>query len=235
MAKNEEVEKPKGGCLGKLAGLVVFLVIVGVAAAVYFASQPQDLSDLEGNSPADAAAIGAPRDMVAVLRKAIEGDYSVSLSEKDINQWLAKELTLAQGGELAEWISLKSVLVRLNDGVAEVIVEREIEGVPFTTSMFIQVEQTETQKGITTQILLHGGGFHEDVPFPKRGGRIGKLMVPQGFLLLVMPEFRKIAALFDEEIELGFQRMARINIEDGRLMLDPKQPSRKAGEGEQTF
>lgn len=235
MAKQDNEEKPKGGCLGKLAGLVVFLVIVGLGLALYFASQPQDLSDLEGNSPADAAAVGPPRDMAAVLRKAIEGDYSVTLSEKDVNQWLAKELALAQGGELAEWVSLKSVLVRFTDGVAEVIVEREIEGVAFTTSMFIQIEQTETQKGITTQIHLHGGGFHESVPVPKKGGRIGKLMVPQGFLLLVMPEFRKIATLFDEEIELGFQRMARIDIQDGRLMLDPKQPTRKAGEDEQAF
>ena len=235
MGKHDEDEKPKGGCLGKLAGLVVFLVIVGLGLAIYFASQPQDLSDLGGESPADLAKAGPTRDMAAVLRKSIEGDYSVTLSEKDINQWLAEELTLAQGGELAEWVSLKSVRVRLMDGVAELIVEREIEGMPFTTSMFIQVEQTETQKGITTQIHLHGGGFHKSVPFPKKGGRIGKLMVPQGFLLMVMPEFQKIAALFEEEIDLGFQRMARIKIEEDRLVLDPTQPTRKAGKDDQTF
>lgn len=235
MADDDELKKEKGGCLGKLAGLLVFAVIVGLGAAIYFITLPQDLSDIGGNSPSLTAPASPPRDMKAVLTKAIEGDYSVQLSETELNHWLARELKLKQGGELADWVTLKRVYVRLREGIAEVIIERDVAGYPLTTSMFLQVEQTETAKGLSTQLHLHGGGFHEMVPIPTRGGRFGQLTVPQGFLIMVMPDFRKIAGLFETEIDLGFQRMSRIRIEDKRLTLDPKKPTRSGDTGERTF
>lgn len=238
MAKKEKEEaKPvkKGGCMGKLFGLLVLAVIGGLGAALYYISLPQDLSDIGGYIPATGTAASPPRDIEAVLRKSIEGDYSVTLSETELNNWLARELKAKQGGELAKWVSLKRVWVRLRGGVAEIIIERDVAGYPLTTSMFLQVEQNETAKGISTQIHLHGGGFHADVPVPTRGGRFGQLTVPQGFLIMVMPDFQKIADLFKTEIDLGFTQMARIKIEDKRLVLDPKQPTRKAGPGEQSF
>lgn len=232
---DDEPKKKKGGCMGKLLGLLVFAVLVGLGAAIYHITQPQDLSDIGGYSPSPTTPASPPRDMKAVLTKAIEGDYSVQLSETELNHWLARELELKQGGELAEWVTLKRVWVRLREDVAEVIIERDVAGYPLTTSMFLQVEQTETAKGISTQIHLHGGGFHEMVPIPSRGGRFGQLTVPQGFLIMVMPDFRKIAGIFETEIDLGFQRMSRIRIEDKRLTLDPKKPTRTDGAGEQTF
>ena len=234
--KEEAEAKKKGGCLGKLFGLLVFAVIFGLGAALYFISLPQDLSDIGGYAPAAETSASPPRDIEAVLRKSIEGDYSVTLSETELNNWLGRELKLKQGGELAQWVSLKRVWVRLRDGVAEIIIERDIAGYPLTTSMFLQVEQTETPKGgITTQIHLHGGGFSDLVPIPTRGGRFGQLTVPQGFLIMVVPDFRKIAGIFDPEINLGFQQMARIKIEDKRLVLDPKQLARTEGPRDQSF
>jgi hypothetical protein len=235
MADDDEPKKKKGGCMGKLLGLLVVAVIVGLGAAIYHITLPQDLSDIGGYSPSPTTPASPPRDMRAVLSKAIEGDYSVQLSETELNHWLARELEMKQGGELAEWVTLKRVWVRLREDVAEVIIERDVAGYPLTTSMFLQVEQTETAKGISTRIHLHGGGFHEMVPIPARGGRFGQLTVPQGFLIMVMPDFRKIAEIFETEIDLGFQRMSRIRIEDKRLTLDPKKPTRTEGAGEQTF
>jgi hypothetical protein len=232
---DNEPKKKKGGCLGRLLGLFVFAVIVGLGAALYHISLPQDLSDIGGYSPSPATPASPPRDMRAVLSKAIEGDYSVQLSETELNHWLAREVELKQGGELAEWVTLKRIWVRLREDVAEVIIERDVAGYALTTSMFLQVEQTETANGISTRIHLHGGGFHEMVDTPTRGGKFGQLTVPQGFLIMVMPDFRKLAELLETEIDLGFQRMARIRIEDKRLTLDPKKPTRSGDTGEQTF
>ena len=231
----EETKKKSGGCLGRLVGLLALALLVGLGAALYHIYLPQDLSDIGGVDPSLTTPASPPRDLRAVLQKSIEGNYSVTLSETELNQWLARELKLKQGGELAEWVSLKRVCVRLRSGVAEVIIERDVAGYPLTTSMFLQVEQTEAVDGISTQIHLHGGGFHELAPIPTRGGRFGQLNVPQGFLIMVMPDFRKIADLFETEIDLGFQRMARIKIEDKRLVLDPKQPTRTEAAGDQSF
>lgn len=234
-AKQDDEGAKKGGCLGKLFSLLVFAVIAGLGTAMYFFSLPQDLSDIGGYMPVAKAPASPPRDIEAVLRKSVEGDYSVTLSETELNNWLARELELTQGGELAEWVSIKRVWVRLREGVAEIIIEREVAGRPMTVSMFIQVDQEETAKGMVTQIHLHGGAFHEDVPQPTRGGRFGRLTVPQGFLILVMEDFEKIAQLFETEIDLGFKQMARISIQDKRIMLDPKQPSGDGAAGEQNF
>lgn len=233
--KQDEGKAKKGGCLGKLFGLLFFLVVVGLGTAVYFATLPQDLTDIGGYTPAAEAPASPPRDIETVLRKSIEGDYSVTLSETELNNWLARELALEQGGELAPWVKLNRVWVRLREGVAEIIIERDVAGHPLTTSMFLQVDQQNTARGISTHIHLHGGGFHESLPEPTRGGRFGRLTVPQGFLILVMKDFEKIAELFQAEIDLGFKRMAQIRIEDKRIMLDPKQPSSPGAAGEQTF
>jgi hypothetical protein len=232
---DEETKKKSGGCLGRLVGLLSLAVLGGLGAALYHVYLPQDLSDIGGIEPSLTTPASPPRDLRAVLEKSIEGDYSVQISETELNQWLARELELNQAGELAQWVSLKRVCVRLREGVGEVIIERDVAGYPLTTSMFLQVEQMESAAGISTQIHLHGGAFHEMVPFPARGGRFGRLTVPQGFLIMVMPDFRKIADLFGTEIDLGFQRMARIKIEDKRLVLDPKQPTRTGSAGEQSF
>jgi len=229
---DEETKKKRGGCLGKLGGLLVLALLVGLGAALYHVYLPQDLSDIGGVEPSLITPASPPRDLRAVLQKSIEGDYSVTLSETELNQWLTRELKLKQGGELAQWVSLKRVCVRLRAGLAEVIIERDVAGYPLTTSMFLQVEQTESAEGISTQIHLHGGSFHEMVPIPTRGGRFGQLTVPQGFLIMVMPDFRKIADLFETEIDLGFQRTARIKIENKRLVLDPKLPMRTESAGD---
>lgn len=233
MAKDEDKKKAKGGCLGKLMGLIVFVTIVGLGVSIYFVTQPQDLSDLQ-----ESPATGSERDLQEVLRQAIEGDYSVRLSEKELNSWLKSQLDLNQGGELGANVTLRRVWVRLTDDVAEVIFERDVAGFPMTTSMFLQVEQLETAKGMRTNVHLHGGGYHDLLPIPTRGGRFGQLSVPQGFLNLVLPDFQKLAEVFETEIELGFEKMASIKIEDGTLVLDPSAPKRKNREndgGESTF
>lgn len=220
----EEKPKPKsgGGCVVKL--VVLFLLVAGSAlgTAVFFISQPQDLSDVGGYGPAAPA---TSRDLRVVLKNSIDRGYAVTLTESEINQWLGRTLTAKQGGVLAGQVSLERLWVRLLDGHAELIMERRIAGRPFTVSMFLTVEQIQGPRGVETEIHLHGGPYHKDLPRPPRGGRFGRLVVPQGFLILVKPAYEKLVPLFQEEIRLGFEEMARIRIEKNRLVLDPTEPS----------
>jgi len=108
-------------------------------------------------------------------------------------------------------------------------------GKPFTVSMYLKVEQIQGLKGVETKLLMHGGPYLDNLPRPPRGGRFGQLVVPQGFLLLVMPSYQKLAELFSSEIHLGFEEMARIRIEKNRLVLDPREPSDDAAGLPQTF
>jgi hypothetical protein len=225
-----EPKKPKsgGGCLSKLLFLILLVPCIGLGAAVFCAVQPQDLTDLGGYGPA-ANKPAAERDMKLVLKNAIDRGYPVTLSETEINQWLGRTLVARQGGFLAGKVNLNRVWVRLEDGRAEVVMERDFLGKPFTVSMYLQVARMEGAKGPITEIERHGGPYHKDFPNPPRGGRFGKLVVPQGFLLLVMPAYEKLAAAFPGEIELAFRDMARITIENDRLVLDPREPMGQEG------
>lgn len=193
------------------------LGVAGLGVAMYFFALPQDLSDLDDGEPGVAAPQG--RDLAIVLRNSIDRGFSVTLTQEEINAWLARTLEPKQGGLLEEFVSIESVRVRLEDGYAEVIMERLVFGYRHTVSMFLRLEQLEGQAG--PSLYFDGGRFHEMVPFPPRGGRFGELTVPQGFLILVRSSFAKLAELYAEELELGFEGMSRVRISEGGIVLSP--------------
>lgn len=217
----------------RLISSLLLLMTLGLGLALIFIVQAQDLSDVEGHSEAELSS--SSRDVAEVLRKSLEGQYSVVITEEEINQMIGDTLEIKQGGVLASIVSMKSVAIRLEDGYAEVIVARDISGVDFTSSIFIQLEQVEDNKGIKTQVHLHGGAFNESFPSFKRGGKFGKMTVPQGFLMMLMPEFEKLAKVLEPEINLSFRDMARFEIQEGRLLLDPKRPSKEMGGNGNSF
>ncbi|MDH4445284.1 MAG: hypothetical protein QE267_09155 [Akkermansiaceae bacterium] len=232
MAKSTP-QRLSAGCASRLLFFMLLTACIGLGWAITSALQPQDLSDIGGHGPSNKVT-QAPRDLKATLRSSIDRKYPLTLSETEINRWLAHTLATRQGGFLGEKITLDAVCVRLEDGVAEVIMERHFLSKPFTVSMFLQIERMEGLQGVTTEIQLHGGPYHPDFPKPPKGGRFGNLVVPQGFLILVMPAYEKLAALFSEEIDLAFREMSRIKIEKNQLVLDPRDPA-DSGMIPQTF
>lgn len=216
-----------GGCFSKLLFLLLLAAAVGLGAAVYSAVQPQNLTDIGGYVP--PAKPIPERDLKLVLQNAIDRGYAVTLSETEINQWLGRTLATKQGGILAESITLDRVWIRLEENRAEVIMVRNFQGKPFTVSMYLQVEQVEDLQGPLLQITPSGGPYLKDYPYPPKGGRFGKLVVPMGFLHLVMPAYQKLPDLFAAEIELAFTKMSRIRIEKGQLVLDPREPLGQQG------
>ncbi len=206
------------GCLRRLLAWVLLATGLLLGVALVLLLQAQDLSDLSGAVPR-----GPARDLPQVLQRAVTHQYPITLTEGEINQWLGRALVARQGGCLAGVATLERVWVRLQDGCAEVVLVRHILGQPFTVSMFLQLAQTQGAKGTLTEVLLHGGPYGSgSLPLPQRGGRFGKLVVPQGFLRLVTPAYAHLAEVFRTEIHLGFEEMTRVKIERGRLVMDPR-------------
>jgi len=170
----------------KLFRVLILVVCFGFITVIYMMLKPQNLSDIDGYKSASAP----PRNVQEVLSKAIEGNYSVTITEADINQMFASQLVAKQGGAFSSDASIKHVLVRL--------------------------------------VHLHGSNIHKGSG-PKVGGRFGKLRVPQGFLMAVVDDYAKIADVLAPEIKLGFEEMARFEIQEDRLVLDPRAPTRHEG------
>jgi hypothetical protein len=210
----QDGSKAKAGCFSRLLS---FLLVSGLGVAIYCLSQPQDLSDLEvARSPA--------RDIKAALAEAVRSNKPLTLSEEEINRWLAQELVVKQGGLLAQDVSLDRVSIRLENQRAEVILLRHCFGYPFTVSMYLKIERSLDAEGSLTRILPTGGPYHVDYPYPRIGGRFGKLVLPQGYLHLVLPSYQSLAAEFSEEIELAVVKMWKVRIEPHQITLDPREP-----------
>jgi hypothetical protein len=139
-------------------------------------------------------------------------------SQEEINRWL--EIKLATTSPTQPTAANRTV-VRLLDGYAEVVMYRQAIGMPFTVSMFLSIERRPDG---TKQVHRHGGPYASWLPRPLRGGRFGRLAVPQGFLLLAMPVFSRLAQTLRDDIGLAFEDMSVIRIEPGRLVLDPLEP-----------
>lgn len=199
-------------------GVVLFIVALAYALLLMF--QPQNLSDI-GTGRDPQLPVNA-RDLTKVFAESLEGSYALRISEEEINAYLEKTLSGRQGGILGGIITLENVLVRLENERAEVIIVRKCMGLTLTTSMWVAIDQTEDDQGrVQTHIDPNGGPFAL-MPFMLRGGRFGRLVVPQGFLHLVQSSYASLASLYPEEIRLGFEEMSRIRIEDGALVLDPR-------------
>jgi hypothetical protein len=198
--------------------VVMFIAALGYALLLIF--QPQNLSDIGmGEDPAHPV---KARDLPQVFSKALEGSYLLLITEEEINAYLEKTLAARQGGALAGVVTLEKVLVRLENERAEIIMVRKCAGRILTTSMWVMIEQTEDDQGTVETHIDPTGGPMGLLPFMDRGGRFGRLVVPQGFLHLVQSSFARLAGLYPEEIRLGLEEMARIRIEEGALVLDPR-------------
>jgi len=215
MADEKVKPKPKGGCLTRLAGFFILLTLGAFAVALYFVAQPQSLADVDSGQ-------GEPlRDISVTLKESLERGFPVTLKEGEINAWIAQRLVAKQGGLLSGAASIDAVKVRLEEGVAEIIVARTVFGHPLTTSLYVKVEHSETVEGSQKELKFQAGPYDSDFPGLLKGGRFGKLVVPQGFMKLVFPEYEKLAAAFAPELEQGFQEMAKIEIQKDRLILNP--------------
>lgn len=196
--------------LASLLGVAVVCVLL-----------PQDLSDVEGYGIEPSAA--KARDLEMVLTKSIANGHEVVLGEREINLWLAREIIVEQKGKLSGVVGGGRVWVRLKDEVAEVIMERRVFGQRITWSMFIQISQQELTDENRKKTLLHGGAYIGGISGLHRGGRFGRLVVPQGYLHLVISEYGRLATVCSNEIHLAFEEMEGIRIEEGKLVLNPRQ------------
>ena len=223
----QETPKRRGSCLGKLVSLFTFAGVAGLGVAVWFIFQPQDLSDIQGTA---ASASGAKaRDLRQVLRNAVNQSFPLSLTEEEINLYIKQTLAAKQGGVLEPFVTLQDVRVRLEKERAEVIIVRSVMGRPLTTSMYFRVEQLiELNDRAVTNVIRDGGTYFPQMPESPlaqklmKGGRFGQLVVPQGFSLLVLPSFEKLAGVYKTELSSAFEEMARITVEEGKLVLDPR-------------
>lgn len=201
------------------------LVFVGALGyGIFLSFQSQNLDDIAGRKEDDRQrnSSSVPR----MIEQAAKNRDNITISERQLNTWLADTLAARQEGLLADHVEIKGVWVRFDNkegGRAEIIIEREIKGFPQTVSMFVRIEQKEKEDDrINTVIYRDGGRLWGLLAV---GGRFGQARVPQGFLFFSQDAFNSLQELFQQELEWMETDITRkaggqILFEEGQMRID---------------
>ena len=122
------MSKRKGfGILKLLLVLMVLAVLTVLGGATYFAWGKADMSGISGREGLSKGqeAIGYV-DIKKKIQNALNSNLEVVITEAEINQYIAKNLKLNQGGLIKGFSSIKGVYVDLTDDHMEIFIEREI-------------------------------------------------------------------------------------------------------------
>ncbi|MDP0492083.1 MAG: hypothetical protein Q7Q71_13625 [Verrucomicrobiota bacterium JB023] len=195
--------------------LFALVLLIFLVTTILLSFLPQDLSDLQGRKE-DGSVEAGGRNLERVLSNAEEQGITVTLSEEEINQWLGTKLAGQQEGLLKGQVSYKGTWIRLEEGYLDVIIEREAFNRPHTVAMKVEIEQLEESSGrMNSQIHW-------------RGGRLGQMPVPQGYLLLVMNSFKALAEAMEPEVS-ALQSLLEgrgvVTIEEEKLKIEPRDRS----------
>lgn len=218
-----------------LIGNLIFLLTIGVLAAiswlVYASWRPQEMESLPGFRQKE----NAP-DIPKIIKQAISRDASVSFSEEDLNRYLASSVHPRQHGAMAIFATNPAVGIRLHggreqadgtmgEGCMEIIIER-YTGIDSrqTISLFLTPFQSidpHNYMAVQTRFEFYNdetlpGGIHV-------GGTIGKLAVPQGYMIFLLPAFENLLQAYLPLVHMIEESGMGIHISDGRLDLTPPQ------------
>lgn len=192
--------------------LLALALLIFLFTAIALSFLPQDLSDLEGRNE-DGTSSPATRNLERVLENAASQGIKVTLTEEEINQWLAHKVEGTQEGVLGGSVSYRGTWVRLLDGSAQIVFEREAFNRLHTIAMNVEIEQfVEGNNQMNTQIH-------------RRGGRLGQMPVPQGYLVFVMSSYDSLMKALAPEVnslKSVLQGKATVEFEEGKVTFNPR-------------
>ncbi|MFD2304335.1 hypothetical protein [Roseibacillus ishigakijimensis] len=192
--------------------LFALALLIFLFTAITLSFLPQDLSDLAGRDEDGPTATPA-RNLKRVLENAADQSIKVTLTEEEINQWLAHEIKGQQEGLLASGVSYDGTWVRLKEGSVDLIFEREAFNRKHTVAMNVEIEQlVEDNNQMSSNIHW-------------RGGRLGQMPVMQGYLTLVMSSYKELAEVMEPEVAALrslLEGKALVKIEEGKVTFEPR-------------
>jgi hypothetical protein len=172
---------------------------LGFCYTLAFTSDPCD-----AKVPPSGSSVPNLKNLLAV---GLSSGQNLTITEPEINGFIAATLQARQGGPLAGKAPLRRVALRLRDGDFHVVLVREVFGREHTVSVRLTPSQTAS------------GGERVWSVQPS-GGSIGKLPVAGGLLALVLHPVNQLAAVYRDELKI-LRHASSIRVESGRVLLGP--------------
>ena len=198
----------------------IFLLFAGgMALLVVQMWNPQDTGDIAGFEDK-----GAPKDLTLTLKNA--GGAEVSFTEGEINRYLRDSCSMRQGGIFSLISHERGVALRIQDGYAELVIDRLLSThLHQTTSVHLSFAR-EMRNGVPALRVDFRGGEPILGSLPC-GGSIGKVNIPQRLMEMLRPALKTMLDCYPDFLRLVEQYgyypefTASRNGEEGRVRLIP--------------
>lgn len=177
---------------------------------------PQDLSDIEGYDDTLPS-----RNLERLICRKAPLREVIVIPEADVNRYLRDTCRIRQDGFFSIFSQGHGIAVRFHDGYAELIIDRVFgRDTHQTTAVNISfTREVKDEDAPELHVALRGGKpifgtIH-------RGGRIGKLAIPQRHIVILQPALETLKssypAICDVLLENGYCPF----FEEGRVVLRP--------------
>lgn len=202
-----------------IIGLISVLSLSAMAAHVVLSWMPRSV-------PAVEVKEAEPVDLKARLEKSVKEEYPIEITEAELNQYLAEKLLLTQSPIVDDYVKIDGVSVELSKDLIDVTIERTFD---YPNNLqedgskklsFMPLAQTVTMQLKVSSEATADGAVKTVVEFP--GGHFGQAPAPGMLVTLVKPSFDVIAEFFKEELDLAYNQMTYVSVDEGVIKLDPR-------------
>ncbi|MEX2579379.1 MAG: hypothetical protein WD342_10000 [Verrucomicrobiales bacterium] len=204
-ARRTPYRRPQPSYGGGVSMMTVFVSIValGMLALIAMVGLPkEDLSNVAGY-PHEPMAEEEPRNLLdEAQRVMMDRTSSIAFSEAEVNAYLNHRIEGEQSGVMATLVEFKGVYVDFSPEIAEIIVEREIFGMPLTISS-----------------KVHAEPYRGQIIYRPAGWTLGRVELGKRNIKPVIGMFLRLRDTFQEEFAT-LKQMMDVRFEQDRLVLD---------------
>ncbi len=192
-----------GGGISPVTVLLV-LVALGMLAAIVMVGLPKDLSAVAGYPPGITGS-GKPRNLVAEVQQAmVDRSTALTFTEEEVNQYLGQRLAGEQKGALASLVKFRGVCIDFSPEKAEVVIEREIFGLPLTMGVDLVAEE-----------------FRRQMVYKPTKWHIGRISLGARTVKPVADLFTRLRGSLQDEYQSLLQ-MSSVRFEENQVVLDSR-------------
>lgn len=186
--------------------MTVFLTLValGMLAAVTYVVLPREMTTVAGY-PVNPMTSSKPRNLLADAQQAmITRTTALTFTEEEVNHYLNHRLQAEQTGPMAALVSFRGVYVDFTPDLAEVIVERELLGMPLTIGATIATEK-----------------FRRQTIYRATDWQLGRVHLGKRNIKPVIDVFLRLRMSCLDEFQ-ALQQMADVRFEENQVILDSR-------------
>ncbi len=184
--------------------MTVFLTLValGLLAVVVYVILPRDMSTVAGY-PVNAITSPKPRNLLEEVQQAMVTRTSdLTFTEEEVNLYLNHRLQAEQTGPVAALVTFRGVYVDFAPDLVDIIIERELFGMPITIGTTVTTEQ-----------------FRQRPVYRATDWQIGRIHLGKRNIKPVIELFLRLRSSCLDEF-LALQQMVDVKFEENQIFLD---------------